>query len=56
MGRTGCHGNIYLAFAKDQGREYGNQFYVSFGLAYRYLILVVTKCNRVLLEPITLTV
>ena len=30
------------------GCEYGNQFYLSFGLADRYLILIVTKCYRVL--------
>jgi len=48
MGHWGCHGYIYLAFATDQGCEYGNQFYVSFGLADRYLILIVTKCYRVL--------
>ena len=28
------------------GCEYVNQYYVSFGLAYRYLILIVTKCYR----------
>ena len=46
MGHRGCHGYKYLAFARDQGCEYVNQFYVSFGLAYRYLILIVTKCYR----------
>ena len=30
------------------GCDYGNQLYVSFGLAYRYLILMGTKCYRVL--------
>ena len=28
------------------GCDYGNQFYVSFGLDDRYLILIVTKCYR----------
>ena len=36
MGHWGCHGYIYMTFASDQGCEYGNQFYVSFGLADRY--------------------
>jgi hypothetical protein len=33
-----------------------NQFYVSFGLDDRYLILIVTKCYRDISEPVTLTV
>ena len=45
-----------MAYASDEGCEYGNQFYVSFGLDDRYLILIVTKCYRVLQEPVTLTV
>jgi hypothetical protein len=48
MGHWGCYGYIYMAFASDQGCEYGNQFYVSFGLAYRYLILMGTRCYSVL--------
>jgi len=46
MGHRGCQGYIYMAFASDHGCEYVNQFYVSFGLADRYLILIVTKCYR----------
>ena len=45
-GPLGCHGYIYMAFTSDQRCEYGNQFYVSFGLVDRYLILIVTKCYR----------
>ena len=48
MGHWGCHGYIYMTFASDQGCEYVNQFYLSFGLDDRYLILIVTKCYRVL--------
>ena len=46
MGQTGRLRYIYLAFARDQGCEDGNQLYVSFGLDDRYLILIVTKCYR----------
>ena len=46
MGHRGCLRYIYMASASDQGCEYGNQFYVSFGLDDRYLILIVTKCYR----------
>ena len=46
MGHWRCLSYIYMAFARDQGCEYGNQFYVSFGLDDRYLILIVTKCYR----------
>ena len=46
MGQTGRLRYIYLAFARDQGCEYGNQLYFSFGLDDRYLILIVTKCYR----------
>jgi hypothetical protein len=46
MGHWGSLSYIYLATARDQGCEYGNQFYVSFGLVDRYLILIVTKCYR----------
>ena len=45
-----------MASASDQGGEYGNQFYVNFGLVDRYRILIVTKCYRDILEPVTLTV
>ena len=45
-GQTGCVRYVYIAFASDQGCEYVNQFYVSFGLADRYLILMGTKCYR----------
>ena len=48
MGQMGYHRYIYMASARDKGCEYGNQFYVSFGLDDRYLILIVTKCYRVL--------
>ena len=44
MGHRGCYGHIYMASARDQGCEYVNQFYVSFGLDDRYLILMGTKC------------
>ena len=37
---------IYMASASDKPCEYVNQFYVSFGLDDRYLILIVTKCYR----------
>ena len=46
MGQMGYHRYIYMASASDEGCEYGNQFYVSFGLDDRYLILIVTKCYR----------
>ena len=46
MGHRGYHGHIYTVCARDQGCEYGNQFYVSFGLDDRYLVLIVTKCYR----------
>jgi hypothetical protein len=46
MGHWGCQGYIYMASASDQGCEYGNQFYVSFGLVDRYLILIVTGCYK----------
>ena len=46
MGHRGGHRYIYMASARDQGCEYENQFYVSFGLDDRYLILIVTKCYR----------
>ena len=46
MGHWRCLSYIYIAFARDQGCEYGNQFYVSFGLDDCYLILIVTKCYR----------
>ena len=36
MGHWGCLRYIYMASASDQGCEYVNQFYVSFGLADRY--------------------
>ena len=52
----GCLRYIYMASARDQGCEYGNQLYFSFGLDDRYLILIVTKSYRVLQEPVTLTV
>ena len=32
MGHWGCLRYTYIAFARDQGCEYGNQLYVSFGL------------------------
>jgi hypothetical protein len=48
MGNWGCYGHIYMTSASDECCEYGNQLYVSFGLADRYLILIVTKCYRVL--------
>ena len=32
MGHWGCLRYIYMASASDEGCEYGNQFYVSFGL------------------------
>ncbi len=48
MGHWGCLRYIYMASASDQGCEYGNQFYVSFGLDDRYLILMGTRCYRVL--------
>ena len=48
MGHWGCLRYIYMAYASDQGCEYVNQFYVSFGLDDPYLILIVTKCYRVL--------
>jgi hypothetical protein len=54
MGHRGCHRYIYIASARDQGGEYVNQFYFSFGLDDRYLIVIVTKCYRVLQEPVTL--
>ena len=46
MGHRGCLRYIYTVSARDQGCEYVNQFYVSFGLDDRYLILIVTKCYR----------
>jgi hypothetical protein len=46
MGHRGYHRYIYIASARDQVCEYVNQFYVSFGLDDRYLILIVTKCYR----------
>ena len=46
MGRLGYLRYIYIASARGEGCEYGNQFYVSFGLDDRYLILIVTKCYR----------
>ena len=46
MGHRGRLRYIYMASASDQGGEYGNQFYVNFGLDDRYLILIVTKCYR----------
>ena len=48
MGHRGRLRFIYIASASDQGCEYGNQLYISFGLDDRYLILIVTKCYRVL--------
>ena len=48
MGHRGCLLYIYMASAREDGCEYVNQFYVSFGLDDRYLILIVTKCYRVL--------
>ena len=48
MGQTGCLRYIYMASASDQGCEYGNQFYFSFGLDDRYLILKGSKCYSVL--------
>ena len=48
MGHWGCLRYIYMAYASDEGCEYGNQLYFSFGLADRCLILIVTKCYRVL--------
>ena len=32
MGQTGCLRYIYMSSARDEGCEYGNQFYFSFGL------------------------
>ena len=32
MGHGGCHRYVYVTSASDQGCEYGNQFYFSFGL------------------------
>ena len=46
MGHRGCYGHIYMASASDQGCGDVNQFYFSFGLDDRYLILIVTKCYR----------
>ena len=46
MGHWGCQGYIYMASARDQDCEYVNQFYVSFGLADRYRILMGTRCYR----------
>ena len=46
MGRTGYHRYIYMSFARDQDCGDVNQFYFSFGLDDRYLILIVTKCYR----------
>ena len=46
MGHWGCLRYVYMASASDQGGEYGNQFYVNFGLVDRYRILIVTKCYR----------
>ena len=43
MGKAKCNGYINMTFSRDWGYEYGNQFCVSFGLADRYLILIVTK-------------
>ena len=51
MGRGGCISCVYMTSARDQGCEYGNQFYVSFGLDDRYLILKGSMCYRVLQEP-----
>jgi hypothetical protein len=48
MGHRGCLRYLYIASDSDQGCGYVNQFYVSFGLDDRYLILIVTKCYRVL--------
>ena len=36
MGHWGRLRYIYMASDSDQGCEYGNQFYVSFGLDDRY--------------------
>ena len=48
MGHRGYHGHIYMASARDQVCEDVNQLSVSFRLDDRYLILIVTKCYRVL--------
>ena len=55
MGHRGCYGHIYMASANDQGCGDVNQFYFSFGLDDRYLILIVTKCYRDISETVTLT-
>ena len=47
MGHWGCLRYIYMASARDQGCEYGNQLYVSFGLGDRYLILIVTSAIEI---------
>ena len=46
MGQMRVLGYIFIAFARDQGSEYGNPLYVSFGLADRYLILNGSKFFR----------
>jgi|GEM_PF-4213875 hypothetical protein len=46
MGQTGCLRYIYIASASDEGCGDVNQFYLSFGLDDRYLILMGTKCYR----------
>ena len=46
MGHRGCLRYTYIAFARDQGCEYGNHYRFSFGLDDRYLIVIVTKCYR----------
>ena len=50
----GCLRYVYLTFTSDQSCEEVNQPYGSFGLADRYLILMWTKCYKVLWDPVTL--
>ena len=48
MGHRECLRYTYMASASDEGCGDVNQFYLSFGLADRYLILMGTRCYRVL--------
>ena len=53
-----CHSSVSEPIDPRQSAQTKrvHQFYISFGLDYRYLILIVTKSYRALQKPVTFKV